>query len=1062
MTGALIRFSIRFPGIILALAASLLLYGIYCLPRVRLDVFPDFAPNVVVIQTEAAGLPSELVETQITQRVESAVAGVSGLEFLRSQSIPGLSIVTAQFQESSSLLRNRQTVSERLLTLAGQLPTGIAAPRITPLTSSTSTTLGIGVTSRSRSAIELRTLVDTIIRPHLISAPGVADINVFGGDLRQWQVQLNSHKLASYGLTVADVLNALRGVAQIRGAGFLENSNQRILIGVESQPLHPQAIERLPLPTRPVVGTGAGVGAGVGAGTGAGAGTSVGAGTLTIADVATVTIGAAPAISGAVINGRPGILLLAQAQFGSSVAEVTRALERAVDQLRPAMAKQDVTLDASLFRPSNFIETALQNVRGDVLIGSILVLAVLFLFLFNLRTALISAAAIPLSLLAAIIVLHHLGFGLNLMAIAGLAIALGEVVDDAIIDMENVFRRLREHRSSAGSAGPLDQVVFNASYEVRASVVLATFIVALVFYPLLTMSGVAGKLFFPLGLAYILALLASLLVAMTVTPALCLLLLARWPRPLPTSDPPLVRWLLPAYRTTLCRVMAWPRTLFTAVAILVAAAIAISALFSGEFLPPLKEGHFIVHFAATPGTSRDEAVRIGQRVAEKIRTIDGVRSTAQWVGRAPGGPDTAGIHYSEMHVELGRKTAQQQEQILNRIRAVLTDGEQGMAGLSFGVNTFLAERIGETVAGFVAPIVVNIHGQALDRLDRDAQRVAQAIAKISGALDVQVQAPPGTPQLTIRLLPDRLRSHGVLASQVFDAVAVAYEGVTVGSVFEAGRPNPLTVVLAPNERQQPTQVGQLRIRAEDGRLVPLSALATLTVEEGRYSILRLNGKRVQTVTANLRGRDLDEFEAQVRALLAEPAMLSEGNYAIVTGVSQARLQAQRDLLIHGLIALVGIMTLLYLALRSMRLVAITYLNLPFALVGGVIAVILGGNWVSVGSMVGFVTLFGITLRNSIMLIAHCRHLINVDGKDWNLATAVQAAAERLPSILMTAIVTALALLPLALNTGEPGREIEGPMASVIVGGLVSSTVLNLLVLPVVLLYFGRFTRERLH
>lgn len=1050
MIGALIRFSIRFPGIVLSLAALLLVYGGYVLQGIRLDVFPEFAPNMVVIQTEAPGLGSELVETQVTQRIEAQVAGVAGLDMLRSQSIPGLSVVTVQFQEGTSLLRNRQTVSERLTALGSQLPAGVAAPRITPLTSSTSTTLGIGVTSKTRTPIELRTLVDATIRPHLISAPGVADINVFGGDLRQWQVQLDPARMAALGVTVNDVTAALRATAQVRGAGMIENSNQRILIGIESQPLQPESVARLPLPLPGRAGAAASA---PGSAPGPASATTS---ALTIGDVATVAIGAAPAISGAVIDGEPGILLLAQAQLGSSLPKVTAGLERAVEQLRPALARQDVQLNPAMFRPANFIETATDNVRGDVLIGSVLVLAVLLLFLFNLRTALISAAAIPLSLLAAILVLHFLGYGLNLMAIAGLAIALGEVVDDAIIDMENIFRRLREHRADPARATTVEQVVFDASIEVRASVILATFVVALVFYPLLTMSGVAGRLFFPLGLAYILALFASLLVAMTVTPALCLLLLARWPRPVPTRDPPLVRWLVPRYRALLLRIQAWPRTLMTLVALLIAGALALSATFSGEFLPPLKEGHFIVHFTATPGTSRDEAVRIGQRVAQQIRAIEGVVSTAQWVGRAPGGPDTAGIHYSEMHVELGRKSAQQQEAILSRIRAVLTDEQQGIGGLAFGVNTFLAERIGETVSGFVTPIAVNIHGPSLERLDRDAARIAAAIAKLPGALDVQVQAPPGTPQLTIRLLPGRLRSHGVLAAQVFEAVATAYGGAQVGTIYESGLPSALTVVLAASERRQPSRVGALTIRADDGRLVPLSALATISIEDGRYSVLRLNGKRVQTVTANLRGRDLDAFERQVQALLAQPAMLSEGNYALLAGLSQARKQAQRDLAVHGLVTLVGIGALLFVALGSMRHVAITFLNLPFALVGGIFAVMLGGNWVSVGSMVGFVTLFGITLRNSIMLISHCRHLVEVDGRRWNRETAVLAACERLPSILMTAIVTALALLPLALNTGEPGREIEGPMAAVIVGGLISSTVLNLLVLPVVLLYFGRF------
>lgn len=1035
MVRALVGFSIRFPGVVCSLALVLSIYGAYLLPKVKLDVFPEFSANVVVVQTESAGMPTSLVESQVTQRVEAALAGTIGLQSLRSQSIPGLSIVTAQFEESSSILRNRQTISERLAGLTGQLPPGVAPPRITPFTSSTSTTLGIGVTAEQRSLIDQRTLVDTVLRPHLLSAAGVADVNVFGGDVRQWQIQLDSQRLQQHRMTGSEVLAALRGAAVVRGAGFVENRNQRLLLSVESQPLEPENIARLPLRVRPE-------------------------GILTVADVATVAVGAAPSISGAVINGRPGVFLLAQAQFGSSIPQVTAALERAVEDVRPVFEREGMTLDARLFRPANFIETALGNVRSDVIIGSVLVLAVLFLFLFNLRTALISAAAIPLSLLAAIIVLHHWGVGLNLMAIAGLAIALGEVVDDAIIDMENIFRRLREHQASPKPGVSVEQVVFDASMEVRASVIYATFIVALVFYPLLTLTGVAGKLFFSLGLAYLLALMASLLVAMTVTPALCLLLLARWRKPLTTRDPPLVRWMLPRYRRGLQRIARWPRSLLVGTGLLMALAVAAGTLFRGEFLPPLKEGHYIVHLAATPGTSRDEAMRVGAQVAQRVRRIEGVRSTAQWVGRAPGGPDTAGIHYSEMHVELGRQNARQQARILADIRRVLTSESDGVVGLTLGVNTFLAERIGEIVSGFSYPVVVHIFGTASDRIEHDARKIAQALEKIPGAVDVQVQAPSGHPELAIRLLPDRLRSHGVLAANAIEAITLAYDGAAVGQVYEESRATPMVIQLAAAERRSITRVGDLQIRSEDGRLVALRDIATLSVEDGQFRMLRLDGKRVQTVTANLRGRDLGKFESDLQAVLTSDLKLAPGNYAVAAGLGQARNAARQELWTAGLLAGVGIFALLYVALGSTRNVALTFLNLPFALIGGVAAVLLADGWVSVGSMVGFVTLFGITLRNSIMLVTHCQYLVDVEGLPWGADTALRAACERLPSILMTAIVTALALLPLALNAGEPGREIEGPMAAVIVGGLVSSTLLNLLVLPTVLVHFGRFVRAR--
>ncbi len=792
MLRALVAFSIRFPALILLAALALAGYGGWTLTQVRLDVFPEFSPNVVVVQTEAPGLPAELVESQVTQRIESVLGGADGLKVLRSQSIPGLSVVSAQFGDNSSIRIDRQTVSERLAAVAGTLPAGVALPRITPLTSTTSTTLGIGLTSERRSLLELRALVDSVVRPHLMSAPGVADINVFGGDLAEWRIDADPVDLARHGLTITELLAALRGAVQVVGAGQLENRNQRIAISVQSQTRHAEDLARLPIRASPQ-------------------------GVVTVADLARVELAPAPALSGAAIDGEPGVLLLTQAQYGSSLLEVTASLERAVEELRPLLGREGVEINPRLFRPANFIEAALGNIRADVLIGSALVLAVLVLFLFNARTALISAVAIPLSLLAAIIVCHQLGIGLNIMAIAGLAIALGEVVDDAIIDMENIFRRLRERRGEA-----VERVVLEASLEVRSSVVYATFIVVLVFYPLLMLSGVAGKLFFSLGLTYILAILASLVVAMTVTPALCLLLLGRWPRALPQRDPPLVAWLLPRYRALLTRLQRHRRAVIAGAALSMAAAAGVVPLLSGAFLPPFNEGHFIVHLAAAPGTSPQEALRVGRRVSDRIREIDGVVSTAQWIGRAPGGPDTAGIHYSEMHVELGRQSAAAQNRILGAIRDVLTDEQRGIVGLSFAVNTFLAERIGETVAGFAHPLVINLHGTEVDAIDGDAQRLAAALRRIRGLRDIQVQAPAGTPAITIRLLPGRLRQHGVAPAAAIEAVATAFGGAVIGQAYEGTRAIPVTVRIAEPQRRYPSQVGALAVRAEDGRIVSLA------------------------------------------------------------------------------------------------------------------------------------------------------------------------------------------------------------------------------------------------
>lgn len=1030
MISFLVRQSIRFPGVVVALALTVMLYGLYVLSRANLDVFPEFSPSQVVIQAEAPGLSAELVERQVTLPIENTLAGTPGVESIRSQTIPGLSVVTILFAEGSSVYRNRQMVGERLLALANQLPQGVPQPTMTPLTSSASTILGIGLTSDSRSLMEIRSLVDRTLRPHLLAVGGVAEVNVFGGEVRQLQVQVAPEKLMRYGVSIQEVVQAARRAAGVLAAGFVKTPNQHIVVKVEAQPGSLQELSRVLLAQR-------------------------NGQVLRLADVATVTEGAAPSISAAGINGTPGVFLMVQGQLGANTRAVTLALETALTELAPVFQRERVTLYPRLFRPANFIETAVRNVQRDLLLGSALVIVVLFLFLFNSRTALICATAIPTSLLGAAIVLDYFGIGLNIMVMGGLAIALGEVVDDAIIDTENIFRRLRLNRE-ARPPRPLLDVVLDASVEVRSSVVYATFIVALVFVPLLTLSGVAGRLFAPLGLAYIAAILVSLAVALTLTPALCFLLLGR--ADLKTEDPPAVAWLKPRYIEMLRRIERFPGRAVAVVFSVIALGMAVLPLLAGEFIPALREGHYIIHMAAVPGTAESESLRIGSRVAKSIGSIEGVQSVAQWVGRAPNGADTFGTHYSEFEVEIGPLGGEEQQRILREIRDTLSGARGGgFAGVTFAVNTFLTERIEETLAGFAAPMVINLYGPSLDLLDRDAQQVAAALSKVAGASDVQVQAPPGMPELTIRLRQERAAALGVTPLDVLETIHVAYEGAQAAQMYQGDHLTNLVVTLPPEVRRDMAQVGRLHLRAADGRLLRLADVADIGLSSGRYKILHDGGRRIQTVTASMPGRDIGDFADEARRRIAAEVKLSPGSYAVFGGAAQAEAKAREDLIVHSLIAGIGIFLLLYIAFNNLRNLLITFLNLPFALIGGVGAVLAGGGWMSLGSLVGFVTLFGITLRNSIMLVSHYQHLIEVEGLSWGLETAMRGAAERLPSILMTALVTALGLLPLALGSGEPGREIEGPMAAIIVGGLITSTVLNLLVLPTLLLHYGRFS-----
>ncbi len=664
MIARIVAFSVRHAALVVALATALIGYGVYTLLRMPFSVFPEFAPSLVVVQTESPGLSAELVETLVTNRVEAAVAGLTGIEALRSQSIPGLSVVTLVFRDGSDVHRMRQMVAERLATLAPQFPRGIGPPAMTPLTSSASTVLGLGVTSERRSLMERRTLVDWTVRPHLLAVEGVADVNVFGGDVRQWQIEVDPARLSAFNLALQDVLQAARAALAVPGSGFVEDANQRVVVSAAAQPAGPRELGEALVAMR-------------------------GGRPVRIADVATVREAPAPAIGAAAIDGRPGVFVMVQGQLGANTLEVTGRLEKALAELAPLFERERVTLHERLFRPANFIETASANVRFDVAIGSALVIGVLVLFLFNARTALISAAAIPVSLLAAVIALDLAGMGLNIMVLAGLAIAVGEVVDDAIIDAENVFRRLRE---ASGTGAERHDVIVRASTEVRASVVYATFIVVLVFLPLLGLSGVAGRLFEPLALAYIAAVLASLVVALTLTPALCALVLGR--AHLRREDPPLIRWLKPRYGRTLERIERHPARVIATVGAAIALSLGVLPLLSGEFLPPLREGHYIVHMAALPGTSATESLRAGNAVSQALLGIEGVQSVAQFVGRAERGADTTGVHYSELEVEVGALPGGEQTRVLREIEALLFAEPPRFPGVAFAVNTFLSERIG--------------------------------------------------------------------------------------------------------------------------------------------------------------------------------------------------------------------------------------------------------------------------------------------------------------------------------------------------------------------------------
>ncbi len=1028
MLSLLVRLSVRLAPLVIILTLLLLGYGGYRFVRAGLDIFPEFSPRQVIIQTEAPGLSAEQLEVLVTQPIETALNGLIGLKFLRSESIQGLSVVSAIFNENTNILTNRQQVAERLGAIASQLPAGVSPPVLVPMSSSSATVMTLGVSSRQKDLMELRSLVDWTIAPRIMSVAGVADVNVFGGEIRQLQIQLDPVKLLRYQLSVSEVLEAARSSGQLgSGGGILETANQRFTLSVAQAMQTPKQLGQLIVKRQK-------------------------GGNIVLADISEIRYAPKPAFGAAQIMGEPGIVMMVIGQYGANTLSVSRRLEQVLAEFEPLFEKQEIQFYPHLFRPADYIEISFANLSGHLVIGAGFVLLILFLFLYDARVALISALAIPASLVGAVLVLLESGVNLNVMVLGGLAIVLGEVVDDAIIDSENIFRRLRENRSLARPL-PASQVVLDASLEVRSSVVYASFIVALVFVPLLTLEGVAGRLFAPLGFAYIAAILTSLLIALTLTPALSLLLLGK--ARLGSEEPPLIRWLKPFYLALLNRIHRHFKLCLIGL-------IALS-LFSfyglrrveHQFLPELREGHYMVHTSAIPGTSLAQSIQTGKQLTRQFLQIEGVASVSQWAGRAARGADTYGSHYSEFEVRLKPLSGAQQQRVFEQLREIL----DAFPGIVSETNTFLTERIDETISGYTAPVVVNIYGNDLNELDAKARQLAGIMETIAGAENVQLRSPASLPKIQIEMDESRLLQYGLNPGQIQQVIDAAYQGQVVGQQMRGNRLIDIALTFPQQLRQRPESILRLPVKTLDGQVITLGQVVNIRHTEGRYNILHQNAQRKQTVTCDVIDRDMDDFMAELKQRVLTEMSFSVNSYPEFTGAAMAQIQARHNLMLHSVLAGVVVLLLIYLAMGNVRNMLLTLFNLPFALLGGALAVLITDASLSVGSVVGFITLFGITVRNSIMLISHYQHLIQLEGRQWNWQTVLLGVEQRLPSILMTALVTALAMFPIAFNSDNPGREIMGPMAAIIIGGLVSSTFLNLLLMPSILFRYGRFEKQ---
>ena len=1018
MMNWIVSTALRLRVVMVALAVVLIISGVRVAQKTPLDVFPEFAPPLVEVQTEAPGLSTAEVESLVTVPIENALNGTSWLKTIRSKSVLGLSSVVLIFEEGTDLLRARQLVQERLATLAGRLPEVARPPVILSPLSSTSRVMKIGMSSKTQSQMEMTVLAKWTIRPRLMAIPGVANVAIWGQRDRQLQVLVDPDRLRGLNLTLQDVTRAAGEGVRIGAGGFVDTPLQRLAVVHVSTTLTAAELAQTPVTYRDRV-------------------------PLRLGEVAQVREGFPPPIGDAVINDGPGLLLIVEKQPWGNTMSVTRDVEAALAALRPGLG--DVHVDSTIFRPATFIEMSLANLNRAMLLGALLVVAILILFLFEWRMALISLLAIPLSLLAAAIVLYYRGGTINTMVLAGLVIALGEVVDDAIIDVENIMRRLRLNRA-AGNPESSFQVVLQASLEVRSAVVYGTIIVVLVFVPVFLLEGLSGSFFRPLATAYVLAVLASLGVALTVTPALALLLLPEGPAR--HNEPRFVRSLKDRYRRVLPGILDRPRVAVTVLAAALLATLVAFPLLGEEFLPNFKEYDFLMHWVEKPGTSLDAMQRITVRVSRELRAIPGVRNFGSHIGRAEVADEVVGPNFTELWISLDPKV--EYDSTVARIQSVV----DGYPGLQRDLLTYLKERIKEVLTGASATIVVRIYGPNLDVLRDQAAEAARVISPIAGVKDLKVEQQVLVPQIEMKLRPEAALRFGLTAGAVRQQLTTLVKGSKVGEVYDEQKIFDVVVWGAERIRTDAQALRQLRIEAPGGAAVLLGDVADVSIAPTPNVIQREGASRRIDVTCNAQGRDLGSVARDVEAAVRRLAF-DRGYHAEFLGEFAARQESQRRLLALSLLSLAGILLILHADFTSLRLTFLLFLSLTFALIGGVVATFLGGGILSLGSLVGFVTVLGIAARNGIMLVSHYRHLQTREGMSFGREVVLRGSEERLAPILMTALATGLALLPIALGGNKPGQEIEHPMAVVILGGLLTSTLLNLFLLPSLYLRYGR-------
>lgn len=1025
MLNKIISFSLHNRPVILFFSLLLMIVGCWTAWKMEVDVFPDLNAPTVVVMTEAKGMAAEEVERLVTFPVETAVNGATDVRRVRSSSTTGFSVVWVEFDWGTDIYRDRQIVSEKLATIGSTLPQGVSQPTLGPQSSILGEVMFIGLTADTTSLGSLRTLADWTIRPRLLSTGGVAQVTVMGGDLMEYQVRIHPERMRHYGVSLGDVLNATRQMNQNASGGVhYESGNEYIVRGVlstRSAEEMGQALVKTTATGMPVV----------------------------LADVADVQMGAkSPKMGVASVSGKPAVLLTVTKQPNTSTLDLTEALDSAVAGLKGALPA-DVKVNTQLYRQQDFIDSSISNIKKSLVEGGIFVVLVLFIFLMNGRTTLISLVTIPISLLVTLLVLKLMGLTVNTMSIGGMAIAIGSLVDDAIVDVENVFKRLRQN-----SCKPLAErlrkreVIFNASKEVRMPILNSTLIIVVSFVPLFFLSGLEGRMLAPLGVSFIVSLFASTLVALTLTPVLCYYLLKdpskmdASAQTLSHAEPRWVRALKRHYEQALAWALGKPsRCILGATAVLVVLTIGLFFTLGRSFLPSFNEGSFTINVSTLPGVSLDESNKIGQRAEKLLLQVPEVKAVARKTGRAELDEHALGVNISEMEVPFvldKRSKTEVMADIRQRLRA--------LPGVNIEIGQPISHRIDAMLSGSKAGIAIKVFGADLSQLHSIGLQIQQATKDIEGVADLNVEQQIERPQLVIRPRRTLLARYGITLPQFAEYVNAAVGGEVVSQVQDGAKTFDLTVRVADNDLQSIDHIKSLLIDTNDGRLVPLADMAEIVSTAGPNTISRENAQRKLVVSANADGRDMRSVVNDMRSAIDKEVKLPEGYHIEYGGQFESEASASRMLLGLSVVSVIVILLLLFLQFRSWHQAVIVLLNLPLALIGGVLALVFTGGVVSIPAIIGFISLFGMATRGGMLLVDRYNELAK-RGLSRN-EVVMRGSLDRLLPILMTALSSGLALIPLALGSDLPGNEIQSPMAQVMLGGLLTSTLLNLFIVPI--------------